>query len=450
MKRRILRLLALTALSVSVQLIISNSAKSGTQKHRYVLRVPADSASSVAANHGLTLAFPPDSRGISLAVQSDDRTPEQVLAEVSSDPAVANIENDQGAVIPETNSAALNQSAAAVAGALAGNTPVSYYGASVWTSYVNQPAVFLTRLPSIQSIPITGDGTVAVIDTGVDPSQPILQGVLVPGYDFVNNGAGIPSELSDLDPASAAIINQSTAAILDKNTVVQVNQSTAAILDQSTAAILDVSHLPSAFGHGTMVAGIIHLVAPTAQIMPIKAFKDDGTGDLSDVVKSIYFAVDNGARIINMSFSIAGFSLELMKALNYASSHGVICVSSVGNGGSETYVYPAAFQNVIGVASTDNQDRRSSFSNFGAALAHMAAPGEGILTTYPGGGYAIVSGTSFAAPFVAGGAALMVQIDEDLDRDEAEQAFSNAKKLSADLGYGRLDLYSAVRSLMRH
>ncbi len=416
-------------------------------QNRFILRASAASIPAIAGRHNLTLTCVPDSEGVSCALTTDTRTPDQVVSELSTDPDVNHVEQDRNVNLPEGNPAYQpSQPSSAILNALSAQTPVSYFGSTVWTSYANQIAAGLTRVGYAQQIPATGSGIVAVIDTGVDPGQPVLQGSLVPGYDFVNNIAGTASEWVDLDPATAATLNQLTAA----NTPVQLNQSTAAILDQSTAAILDTTKVPLAFGHGTMVAGVIHLAAPTAQIMPLKAFKGDGTANLSDIVRAIYYAVDNGARVINMSFSLTNSSLELLKALNYATAHNVICVGSVGNDASETLVYPAAFHNVIGVASTDDTDNRSSFSNYGAALAQITAPGEGILTTYPGGNYAVVSGTSFSAPFVSAGAALMVQVDADLTPAEAFQGFSNAKKLTPDLGFGRLDLYQAVRSLINH
>ncbi len=127
-----------------------------------------------------------------------------------------------------------------------------------------------------------------------------------------------------------------------------------------------------------------------------------------------------------------------------------MCVASVGNSGAETITFPAGLRNVIGVASTDANDVRSTFSNYGSALTILTAPGEGVITVYPGGYYAVVSGTSFAAPFVSGGTTLLVQYDMNLDFDDAIQAFSNAKKLNADLGFGRLDLLQAVRSTLNH
>src|SRR6185312_4018516 len=107
-----------------------------------------------------------------------------------------------------------------------------------------------------------------------------------------------------------------------------VNQSSAAILDQSSAAILDQNLKYSAFGHGTMVMGVIHLVAPKAQLLPLKAFHSDGTGHLSDILRAIYFAAQNGANVINMSFDFTTSSTELTSALAYANQSALIAVAS--------------------------------------------------------------------------------------------------------------------------
>jgi subtilisin family serine protease len=206
----------------------------------------------------------------------------------------------------------------------------------------------------------------------------------------------------------------------------------------------------AAFGHGTMVAGIIHLVAPQAKIMPLRVFAPDGTASNADIVRAIYYAVNNGANVINMSFSFSEFSPELMRAINFATSRGVICASSVGNQGKEMLVYPAAFANVMGVAATTNEDKRSEISNFGVDVVSLAAPGEGIITLYPGGNYAAAFGTSFSTAFVSGAAALLLEIDRNAVQYHALVALSNAKKLSKDLGYGRLDLYKALANTGSH
>jgi subtilisin family serine protease len=193
-----------------------------------------------------------------------------------------------------------------------------------------------------------------------------------------------------------------------------------------------------------MTSGIVHLVAPTAQIMPLKAFHADGSGSLSDVLRAIYYATKNNARVLNMSFDFTTSSQELEKAVNYAASQGVVSVASVGNDGQQIVVYPAGLSNVMGVASTTNNDNLSSFSNFGQPPVWVGAPGEGIVTTYPYGTYAAGWGTSFSAPLVSGTVALLLNVSDTLDQQSASQAISHAVYISPSLGYGRLDVVQAV------
>ena len=244
--------------------------------------------------------------------------------------------------------------------------------------------------------------------------------------------------MSILDGSLVSILDGSLVSILDQTSVVVLNGSTVGILDQDTAATLDPSQLPAAFGHGTMVAGLVHLVAPTAKIMPLKAFRADGTSTVFDVVRAIHYAVEHGARVINMSFSATAISPEIAHAINVATSMGVICVASAGNLGQELLVYPAALRNVLSVASTTSTTpaARSSFSNYGAALVSLGAPGEGVITSYPGGNYAGAWGTSFSAPLAAGAAALLLQADPTLDQAKADVLLGNADRIDAGTGQG--------------
>src|SRR5579863_302177 len=296
-------------------------------------------------------------------------------------------------------------------GASAGSTPAylsdeapyTYYGTTVWHGYVYQPGNTLIRTSTTQAtFNTTGSGVVvADIDTGVDPNHPVLKSSLLTGYDFTRNQSG-GSEMAD--------VSQSTVAVLDSNGVetAQVSQSTVAVLDQSTVAVLDGNPEYSDFGHGTMTAGIIHLVAPQAMILPLKSFQANGTGYNSDILRAIYYAVGHGAKVINMSFNYTTSSKELANAVNYATASGVICVAAAGNSGEQVTVYPGALKGVIDVASTSNEDTPSTFSNYGAPPVWLAAPGEGVMTTYPFGTYAAGWGTSFSTPLVTGATALMV------------------------------------------
>jgi subtilase family protein len=332
-------------------------------------------------------------------------------------------------------------------------SPVVYPAGSsttAWNSYVNQPAAGVVEVQTAQTqFHVTGTGIVADIDTGVDPNHPVLKPVLLPGYDFTRNQPGA-SEMNDLAPGFPTPTCTTTCP-----QPAQVNQSTAAVLDQSTAAVLDSSTNPyAAFGHGTMVLGVIHLVAPTAQLLPLKAFKSDGTAQLSDILRAIYYAVQQGnANVINMSFDTKTASNELKNALDYANQLGLTSAASAGNDGAQEIVYPAALQNdVMGVASVGStsttDSTRSSFSNYGSAIVWVAAPGEQIVTTYPFSTYASGWGTSFSAPFVSGGAALLHNLRTAITESESATAVANAAPLSdPTLGKGRLDLVPALQSV---
>jgi Subtilase family len=420
---------------------------------RFLMRVRSAIANDVIARHRLTPiatvheTAPADlanSERLVLIAGPQDMSAAAIDEEMDADPDILGCEEDHSLALPELAGAATTPSVDAITQTLATQTVTSFYGADAPSTYVSQPASTLINLSAVRST-YTGAGIVAVIDTGVDATHPLLATSVMPGYDFLREQAGAATDLLDLEQSTAAILEQSTAAILEQKNVVVVNQSTAAILEQSTAAILEgLPPLPVAFGHGTMVAGLVHLTAPAATILPLKAFKADGTSTVANVVRAIYYAVDSGARVINMSFSVAESSPELMKAINYASSHRVTCVAASGNLGIETIVYPAAYRNVIAVASTGNTDVRSVFSNFGDADVTLAAPGESVTTTFPGGHYAAASGTSFSAAFVSGAVSLMLQETPSLSPRDALDNLTHGARTTPRLGYGRLDLQRAL------
>jgi hypothetical protein len=118
---------------------------------------------------------------------------------------------------------------------------------------------------------------------------------------------------------------------------------------------------------------------------------------------------------------------------------------AAGNESTSAPVYPAALNNyVVGIASTTNWDSRSTFSNYGSVDVLIAAPGENIVSTFPGGTYASASGTSFSSPLVAGSVALMLSARPSLNQNQAANALSHAIQLTPDLNHGRLDVYQAV------
>jgi hypothetical protein len=345
---------------------------------------------------------------------------------------ILDAEPDQTLTIPPNVN---NQATASTAPqGLWDNTPVNYYGNTVTHGYVNQPAAQIIRVAQAHSVfNVSGAGIVADIDTGVDPYHPALQGVLLAGYDFTRNQPG-GSELNDISMSAPPPCPTCAAAY--------VNQHTAAMLDQHTAAMLDGSQY-AAFGHGTMVMGVIHLVAPTAKLLPLKSFSANGNGSLSNILAAIYYAVQNHASVINMSFDLTASSTELSNAINYANKNNVILAASSGNDGKQEMVYPAGLQNVMGVASTNNQDQRSTFSNYGNQIVWVAAPGEGVITTYPFATYAAGWGTSFSSPMVAGTASLLVNM-QSTSENQASWAIAHAKWIGLNMGNGRLDVYGSL------
>lgn len=218
--------------------------------------------------------------------------------------------------------------------------------------------------------------TVAVIDSGICANHPDLQGRILAGYDFVDD---------DNDPTDT-------------------------------------------FGHGCGVAGVIAAnsnngigiagVAPNVQIMPLRVLNNIGLGSYSSIANAIVYAVDNGADIINLSLAGPTSSVILEAAVAYAVNNGVVVIAAAGNFGQEGAYYPAAYPSVIAVGSVDPVTlTRSSFSNFGADI-DVWAPGRDILTTNMLGDYEFVSGTSFAAPIVAGITALSEAFDTPLNTED--------------------------------
>lgn len=345
---------------------------------------------------------------------------------------IVSVEADQLLTLPQ-------RPITSIPGSLYDLTPVNYYGTVAPHGYVSQPATQLIRLADAQQgFNVTGTGIVAVIDTGVDTTHPVLYPVLLPGYDFTRNQPGA-SEWLDVPGLQTTESNSSS-----QQQPVIVQQSSAAILDQSSAAILDGGPY-SDFGHGTMTTGLVHLVAPTAKILPLKAFGANGQAYVSNIVVALYYAVQHNANVVNMSFDVSTPSAALSQAISYANQQGVVLVAAAGNENTSSPVYPAALNsNVMGIASTSNYDVRSTFSNYGNTDVWIAAPGEYVMSTYPGGTYASASGTSFSSPLVAGSADLMLSAKPSLNQANAANAFAHAIKLTPDLHNGRLDIYQAI------
>jgi subtilisin family serine protease len=246
---------------------------------------------------------------------------------------------------------------------------------------------------SHNSVPV-----VAVIDTGLDLNHAVFKRTAFGGSGAVwINSAEIPGNGIDDD---------------DNGYVDDVNGWN---FVSGTGAMLDDD------GHGTHVSGIILGVtqdiytqpyaAATIKIMPLKFLDGSGYGRTSDAIKAIYYAVNNGATILNNSWGGPSYSSALHEAITYAYNAGTLFVAAAGNNGRNNDsqpMYPASYDvpNVLAVAATTDADALAYFSNYGVDSVHLASPGVFILSTLPGG-FGSMSGTSMATPFVAGLASLM-------------------------------------------
>lgn len=254
---------------------------------------------------------------------------------------------------------------------------------------------------------------IAIIDTGVSPTHPDLAGHVLPGYNALQNNSNSQDDQGH-GTAMAGI-----AAALTNN--------------------------------GTGVAGVCW----NCQILPVKVLNSRGQGTSADIVEGMYWAADNGARIISMSLGGPRGTQAEQDAVNYIYSKNIPLFASSGNSGDEgnPRMYPAAFDHVIAVGATTTQDRVASFSSFGDYV-DIAAPGVNIVTTGWDGGdtYEMGSGTSPACPFVAATAALALSVWPELSVDQIEKLITGS---AVDIltpgkdvysGFGRLDTYKTVQN----
>jgi thermitase len=271
------------------------------------------------------------------------------------------------------------------------------------------------KLPQAQAISKNyGAGIkVAVLDTGIDLNHPVFSGRLAPSAewkDFIDNDA-TPQEVSG-----------------------------------------------SSYGHGTAVAGIVLQVAPRATILPIRVLNGEGVGDTDDIASAINWAVQKGAKVINLSLGTNVQATALQSWVGYALSQGVYVVASSGNSGDGNITYPAAdaltityggvnrSQYLLSVGSVNNSGSRSSFSTYGTALK-LLAPGEQVFTAFPNNQVGHATGTSFAAPQVSGLVALALADTALTYRGNLQTYLSqSAVGLGTGNGYG---LVNAVGMMTR-
>lgn len=263
-----------------------------------------------------------------------------------------------------------------------------------------------------------GGGTlVAILDTGLQLDHPSLSNSLeVLGYDFVDNDLAPEDEANGLDDDADGRVDE-------------------------------------LYGHGTHVAGIVHLVAPDARLLPLRVLNSDGRGNNFRTASAIVYAAQRGADVINLSLGTSNQSALLRDAVDEAARLGAITVAAAGNLNTNAKQYPAAEACVIAVTSVSANDKKSSFANYGDWIG-VAAPGEQIYSAFPVDGFASGSGTSMATPFVAGQAALLRGVDPQLTLDEvglliggtAAPLDNKNPAYRGQLGQGRIDLLTSLEA----
>jgi len=238
-------------------------------------------------------------------------------------------------------------------------------------------------------------------------------------------------------------------------------------------------------GHGTHCAGIaaakgnnnigISGVCPNCKIMPLRAgfsiiYRGQTYGSLEydDIANAIRYAVDNGAKVISMSFGGPADELQVKPALEYAHSNGVVLIAAAGNSNTddETYSYPAAYDEVISVAAAAQDDTMAYYSNYGYWV-DVAAPGGDyyadsmMLSTVPisgtisdSSGYLAIQGTSMACPYVAGLAGLILSKNPGLDSGEVSDIITTEVDETNEQGYyigtGRVNVNKALQAVAMH
>jgi subtilisin family serine protease len=292
--------------------------------------------------------------------------------------------------------------------------------------FLNQYALNRMNVPQAQ-VRSQGQGiVVAVLDTGVDATHPALEGRVLEGYNWIE-------------------------------------------LNSDTRDVIDPNGLDAMVGHGTYVAGLVTLVAPQAKILPVRVLNGDGVGDAFILAQGMYYAIDRGVEVLNLSLGSTYHSQAVDDAVDEARSLGIVTVAAAGNmNREEPEEYPAMTSAAFGIAAVDHADIKADFSNYNDKVflsvpantlgdAGGFDPNLAIYGPVPGGDYAVWEGTSFATAMASGVVAMIRAQHPEWPAAEqtvfATAAVFEASAVNIDglnpqfeemLGVGRIDAAAAL------
>jgi subtilisin family serine protease len=281
----------------------------------------------------------------------------------------------------------------------------------------------------------------AIVDTGITPDHP----------DLANNMWENPGETGldaqEADKRFNGLDDDGNGYVDDWQGWDFVNNDNEPLDDQMHGTA--VSSVAAAEENEIGVVG----VCPWCQLLGVKVLDSTGSGNLDVVAEGIIYAADMDARVINLSLGAGSGAQTLADAVTYAWSSGALVSAGAGNNGARMLFYPAAYPEAMAVASTDEEDYHSCFSNYSPDFISVAAPGAGVIVadiTNQETGYGYYNGTSLSAPHVTGLAGLLFSQDPGRTNDEVRSIIEDSavdlgpQGFDDGFGQGRIDAYRAV------
>jgi subtilisin family serine protease len=359
---------------------------------------PGVDAVQFGLDHGAAL-LASDESGCTAYRPGPDETPDQLALDMGGDPRTLTSERNMG-----LESAEARQQAYAFDD-----------GQGTPGNYAEQPAMSAVHVDQAH-LTSTGQGVwVAILDTGAELDHPALLGRIAGGVDLVDGDADPTDRPDGLDNDGDGVADE-------------------------------------AWGHGTHVAGIVARLAPDARLLIVRVLDAEGRGDVMGVASGIEWAAAHGARVINLSLGMLSKSAAIAYQIAEADARGTVCVASAGNwGAEEPEEYPARDSHVLAVAAVDALGLAAPWTSFGDFVA-VSGPGVAVRSAYVHGSYALWSGTSMAAPFLSGTAALLLSIHPDWDRSMVMSRIASGSRplltlnplIGEELGAGALDAGAAL------